>query len=183
MKITITGLGGTGKSTVGKKLASFYNSNYMSGGSIFRLMAEQQGMTIEEFDAFVKRNNESFDRTLDTRQKQYGKEHTDFVFESRLGWYFIPDSFKIYLTCDLDERMRRISQDDASDRIAHQKSDFEETKKKTLAREATYDRYKDLYGIEKWNDEANFDYVINTTHISSDEVVSKIIDFVEKSEA
>lgn len=132
MKITISGLGGTGKSTVAKLLADRLGYESMSGGGIFRQMAAEQGMSVEEFDQFVTGGDESFDHKLDKRQEEYGKEHSDFVLESRLGWYFVPDAVKIKLICDLDERIRRIVGDESDNRTAHVQGDFETTKQKHL---------------------------------------------------
>lgn len=179
MKITISGLGGTGKSTVAQLLAQRLGYEKMSGGGIFRQMATEQGMTIEEFDQFVTGGDESFDKKLDKRQEEYGANNDNFVLESRLGWYFVPDAIKIKLECDLDERIRRIAEDESADRTAHTQADFETTKEKTLAREETYTRYDDLYGIEQWNADDNFDYIIDTTNINPDQVVEHIIDYLQ----
>ncbi|MFW0871056.1 MAG: (d)CMP kinase [Patescibacteria group bacterium] len=179
MKITISGLAGTGKSTVAKLLANHLGYQNMSGGGIFRQMAEEQGMSVEEFDAFVNGGDESFDKKLDTRQQEYGASNDNFVLESRLGWYFVPDAIKIKLVCDLDERIRRIAEDTSDSRIAHTQADFETTKKKTLDREATYSRYDSLYGIKEWNADEHFDYIIDTTHISPQEVVAQILGYIQ----
>jgi cytidylate kinase len=178
MKITISGLGGTGKSTVAKQLADRLRYESMSGGGIFRQMAAEQGMSVEEFDQFVTGGDESFDHKLDKRQEKYGKENDDFVLESRLGWYFVPDAIKIKLICDLDERIRRIAGDESDNRVAQTQADFETTKANTLAREETYSRYDDLYGIEQWNADENFDHIIDTTKISPEQVVENIVEYI-----
>ncbi len=173
MKITISGLSGTGTSTVGKLLATELGAVFMSGGNIFREMAEELGMSVYEFDEYVKTHPE-YDEQLDARQKKFGEENNNFVFESRLAWFFIPDSFKVKLECELAERVRRIGE--------REEGNLDELRKKTLAREATYTpRYNKLYGIEDWHADENFDLIIDATSISQAEIVDIIKNKLNKN--
>ena len=52
-----------------------------------------------------------YDRAIEDEIKMYGKNN-NFVLESRLGWYSIPDSFKIKITCDFDKRVKRVAERD-----------------------------------------------------------------------
>ena len=172
MKITIAGLGGTGTSTVAKLLAKELGYEVMSGGDIFRQMAKEKGMTIYEFDEYVKANPH-FDKILDKKQEEYGKTHDNFVLESRIGWFFIPDAFKIKLECELNERIRRVQEREGGDE--------EILKEKTLAREATYTpRYKALYGIDDWQADKHFDMIIDATVDTPDIIVANIIKRLHK---
>lgn len=182
MKITIGGASGTGTSTIAKKLAEKYNLKVYSGGGMQRMNAAKCGMTIEEYDVFIKQHPE-LDQEIEKTQIEIGKTEDNFVMESRLAWYAVPDSLKIKLECDLDTRIKRIvSGGKEEDRVAHMEEDFETTKTKTLKRESTYDdRWFTLYGVN-WNDDKNFDLIINTTNIGVDEVLEKIVNFIsEKS--
>lgn len=176
MKITIGGLSGTGTSTISKKLAKELGYTRYSGGDMQRMNAAELGMTIEQYDEYLKSHPE-LDNAIEERQRVLGQEEDNFVLESRIGWSVIPDAFKIKLDCDLDERISRITHDASPDRIAHTRSDFEETKRKTLAREATYQqRFNELYNINHWNADEHFDLIIDTTHIAPDEIISKILE-------
>ena len=108
MKITIFGLAGSGTSTIGKMLAEKQNSTFMSSGNILRSWAAESGYTIYEFEDKIVKKDHSFDLKLDKKVEEFGEQNDDFIFESRLAWYFIPDSFKIYLYCDDTERYNRI---------------------------------------------------------------------------
>jgi cytidylate kinase len=179
MKITIGGASGTGTSTIAKKLAEKYNLKLYSGGGVQRMNAAKHGMTIEEYDVFIKAHPE-LDQEVEKTQMEIGQNEDDFVMESRLAWYAVPDSLKIKLDCDLDTRISRIvNGGKEATRIAHVEEDFETTKEKTLKREGTYDdRWFTLYGVH-WNDDKNFDLIINTTEIGVEEVFAKICEFVE----
>ncbi|MEX1087560.1 MAG: cytidylate kinase family protein, partial [Candidatus Paceibacterota bacterium] len=106
MKITICGLAGTGTSTTGKKLASVLEYEFISSGGIFRAKAAEYGMDLHEFEDLC-RSDEKYDRAVDDEIATIGKSKDDIVVESRLAWYFIPDSFKVLLVCDRHTRVSR----------------------------------------------------------------------------
>lgn len=109
MKITLFGYAGSGTSTVGRLLAEKFDFPFMSTGNIFRSYAAEAGMSLYEFENIVSAWwDTSFDLKLDEGTKVYGEKHDKFVFESRLAWYFIPDSIKIYLKCWEEIRYKRI---------------------------------------------------------------------------
>ncbi len=169
-KVTIFGLAGTGTSTTGKRLAEELQVPFISSGNIFRKKAAELNMSLLEFEAFTEKNPE-FDNILDNELAEYGRSHAAFIIESRLAWHFIPDSIKIKLDCDFDARVQRVADRDGLT--------FDQAKAETLYRETkALKHYKDLYGIELYTDDAHFDHVIDTTHISVDEVISKIRSFI-----
>jgi len=167
MKITISGIGGVGKGTISKLLAQKLNYEVKSGGDFFREMAKNKGMNLYDFEEYVKKYPE-FDYKLDEMQKDFGEKNDNFVLESRIGWYFVPDSFKIKLTCEENERLRRIQERDGGE--------IEEIAQKEKQRlEAINERYKNLYQIENFLDDKNFDLIIDTTNLSPEEIVQKIL--------
>ena len=169
MKITIFGLPGAGKSTVGKALADKLGYVYMSSGNIFREMANNHNMSIYEFDEYA-RDNPKFDIELDKHVEKFGVENDNFVFESRLAWHFIPDSFKIKLLCEEDVAFKRISE--------RENISFDEAKSKTVKRSDTIsNRYKNIYPNIKYPPEdLVFDLIIDNTYISVDKQLSEIIE-------
>lgn len=181
MKITIGGLPGSGKGTVGRKLAEALRYKFICGGDLFRKAAEKNNMTMEEFDIYMKENPEKrVDKELDSLQKKLGESESNFVLESRLAWYLVPDSVKIKLNAEEDERIGRISQDDSGNRIAYQKDSFEATREKTLKREQVHQaKIFEIYGIEDMMDDNHFDLVIDTTKLTPDEVLQEILDYLK----
>lgn len=180
MKITIGGLSGTGTSTIGKELAKKYNFEFVSGGNFARKLAMENGMTIEERDKYLLDHPEADDdKKIDGMQKEYGTQKDNFVLESRLGWYNVPDSIKIKLFCDDTVRFERTSKLD-TERFGTNVEDFEATKKKSLQREEDHrQRIENLYGIKNLNDDSHFDLIIDTTNIGIEMVLQKCIDFIE----
>jgi len=169
-KITIFGLAGTGTSSVGKLLAEKLGYSFVSTGNIFRKKASDLGLSLQKFEELA-RTDPKYDKELDEEIVAFGKANDNFVVESRLAWFFIPDSVKIKLDCDFDERVRRVS---ARDGVA-----FEEGKRLTLIREpADNKRYQEIYGITDIDSEKNFDFTIDTTSIPVREVVEKIVAYL-----
>lgn len=171
-KITIFGLAGTGKTTAGKILAEKLGYKYMSTGNIFRSYASDLGMTLNEFEDFANKTDE-YDRKLDNEVAEYGKKNDNFVFESRLAWHFIPDSFKINLVCELDERLKRVAtrEDKHVEQVAEETSHREEV---------TTHKYKKYYGIANFSDPKNFDFVVDTGPNNAQKVVEIIIEELKK---
>jgi cytidylate kinase len=108
MKITIFWLAWSGTSTVWKALAKELSYDFKSTWNIMREWAEEMWLSLYEFEDKIIKTDKSFDNKLDTKVVKFWENNDNFIFESRLAWNFIPDSFKIYLKCDEDERYNRI---------------------------------------------------------------------------
>ncbi len=173
MKITICGLAGTGTSTLAKKLAEKLEYPYTSSGNIFRQMAKEKGLTLEQLE-ILSESDPDFDNKLDEKIAHYGKNHPDCVIDSRLAWYFVPDSLKIKLDCNYHDRINRVAD---RDNIS-----FEQAEAETKVRENSIaDRYFRYYGIKDFLSDSNFDLVIDTTHVSPDEGVSMILNYLDQT--
>ena len=172
MKITIFGNPGTGTSTVGKLLALKLGYEFKSSGNMFRAMAEENGMTLYELDVAAQ-SDPQYDIELDKRVAEYGKTHDNFIFESRLAWHFIPDSVKISLVADEEEAVRRVAQRD--------EISLEEAKKNNELRMATYlERYPKYYPELTYPPmDSEFDLIIDVTSILPEEIIEKIVSFIE----
>lgn len=166
MKITICGLAGTGTSTTGKQLAEQLGYEFISSGGIFRSTAAAYGMDLHEFEDLCSRD-QKYDRAVDDGIAEIGRTKNDSVVESRLAWFFIPDSFKVLLLCDDDTRIRRVAGRD--------KLTIKEAREKTTHREKSIrTRFREYYGIEQFDDPAHFDLVLDTTATEVNELVNKI---------
>ncbi len=166
-KITIFGLAGTGKSTTAKMLTEKLGYEYISTGNMFREVAKNLGMTLNEFEVLSK-TTDKYDRDLDDNTKKYGKSHDNFIFESRLAWYFVPDSFKIKLDCDFDVRTQRVANREGKP--------VDQVRSETIHREGLItERYRDYYGIEDFANDKNFDFIIDTKVNNAEQVVEIIL--------
>jgi len=163
-------LSGTGSTTAAKKIADDLGLEYVYGGAIFRKRAVELGIPLEEFVEALERNPEQ-ERRVDDSLIEIGRTKDNVLIESRtIGWIFPRDipSTRIWLTCDLEERLRRVRGRDHHPR----------SPENLLRREASDNRrYWALYGIRP-DDFSPFDLVVDTTEKSVDQVVAEIEAFV-----
>ncbi len=95
------------------------------------------------------------------------------MIESRLAWYFIPDSVKIKLHCDFVERIKRVAKRDGVS--------IDDAQGLTLAREAFgAQRYKDFYNIHDFAPDSAFDLCIDTTTTPIEKVMERIQSYLEE---
>lgn len=177
MFITITGNLGSGKSSVGTVLAEKLNYKFFSVGTLMRELATEKGISIHEIQTQAEQSDE-IDILLDARQVALGKKHKDLIFDSRLGWHFIPDSIKIFLKVDIDEATKRIF--NANRDSEKENNSLEETKANIISRRASeIKRYKEYYDLDHTLEE-NYDLVVNTTNISIEEAAKQILNFIDE---
>lgn len=171
----IISLGGelaSGKGTVSEILMEELNFGVYKNGDYFRKLAKNMGMDVTSFNIYVKEHPE-IDRQIEYSATEYAKEHDNFIIDARLGWYAVPESFKVYLKVDINVAAQRALNDETRkssenfSTLEEQKADIE--KRYKLENE----RYFKLYGVRK-EDESNYDFVLDTTHLTPREVADKI---------
>lgn len=171
-KISITGDLGSGKSTVCNLIKEKYGYTVYSTGVIQRSLAEKYGMTTLQFNKYMESHPE-VDEEIDTALTQIGKQNNNIILDSRLAWHFVPDSFKVYLTVEIDTAADRIME--AQRGCVESYSSHEDAKVKILQRKASENhRYFTKYGVDCSN-LSNYDIVIDTTHASPAEIADSII--------
>jgi cytidylate kinase len=174
--IAISGLHGTGKSTIAKKLAEELELKYFSTGKAFREMADNMDMSLEEFNQYVE-NHPEIDQKLDQKVVEIAKEEDDYVIESQLSGYLLKDiaDYMILLTAPLEIRIKRMAERD--------EESIEEKLTETKIREdSEYQRFKDLYDIDVRDDDLKaeiFDLIIDTENLSIKGVLNKILEFID----
>jgi len=179
MKITITGTLGSGKSTMSKMLAEKLGVKRFSVGDFMGELALEKGMSLLELSKLAEKDSD-VDTILDNRQVAFGKTHSDFVLDSRLGWHFIPDSFKIWLKCDLNIAAVRIFNDKRLDE--KENTSLEKTKQNMIRRvQSERKRYGEYYGVDPYN-ENQYDLVVDSSDIPPSRVLKKILSELKKRE-
>lgn len=177
MIISISGAAGSGKSTVARLLAEKLGMPSYYIGGLRREMAQKKGMTLEEYNAYGETHPET-DKEVDEYQRELGKTQDDFIIQGRTSFYFIPHSIKIYLDVDMDEGTRRIWQDLQNNPERQNEANLhteDEVKKSLIKRKASdVTRYKNYYNIDAY-DTKHYDMVIDTTHLTAQEVTEKIL--------
>ena len=87
MIVTISGLHGTGKSTIGKLVAHKLGIKYYSTGQAFRDLAKEMNLTLEEFSEHAE-NNSEIDNKLDNKIDEIAQKG-NIIIDSQLSAYFL----------------------------------------------------------------------------------------------
>lgn len=180
MIITISGMPGAGKTTAAKILAEKLKLRHYSTGELMRRMAREKGLSLIEFIK-VAEKNQDFDRGIDAMSAKLGKTEDNFVIDTRIGFYFIPKSVKVFLKVSIEEGARRIFNAKGEEaRKEERYRTIEELKKELQQRVASENkRFRELYGIDV-NDESQFDIIVDTTKLDRDDVAGRIVEFVKR---
>ena len=139
-------------------------------GEVQRKLAVEKGMSIMEYNDYMFDNN--LDNEVDNKTMEIGREKENFIFDARLAWHFIPDSFKIYLKVEIDiavERAMKSKRGKSENYTSKQEAKERITERRRL--EVT--RFNAIYNINI-NKDSNYDLVIDTSHITMEEVIRKI---------
>jgi len=170
MKITISGPPGSGTTTVAKLLAERLGFKLISAGEIFRKLAAERGMTLEEFSKYAE-SNPDIDFYIDKLQKEMAEKEDNVVVEGRLSGWMVKGAFKVWIYASPEVRYRRIAQREGKD-IARVKN---ETKRRE---ELEKRRYKKFYSIDL-DDVSIYHLAINSEHFKPEEIVEIILKALE----
>lgn len=172
MLVTISGLPGSGTSTVAVAVAAALGVPRLDGGTVWRSMAAERGMSVAEFSALGERDP-AVDLQLDERLAAAAGAG-DLVLESRLaGWIAVNeglDAVKVWIACDEAERARRVSIREG----VHPDAALAANRVRE-ASEAT--RYRSYYGIDI-SDLSLYDLRLDSTSTPPEALVSEILDLV-----
>jgi cytidylate kinase len=184
MIITISGTPGSGKSTVAKAIGKALKLKHFSAGDFMRALAADKGVSLAELSKEAEKSDK-IDREIDARTVELFKREDNFVIDSRLAFHFAPKSLKvvkIFLICNTKEAARRIYGDVLSNKRSVE-SDIKTQKdaEKAIASrmKSEVKRYKKYYGVD-YLDEDNYDFVLDTSNISIDGAIGKVLEFVYK---
>jgi len=175
MKVTISGKPGSGKSTIGKAIAKELKLKHYSMGDLQRSIAKDKGISLIELSK-IEEQSPDLDKKVDDKLKHIGETEDNIIIDARLGFHFIPDSIKIFLNISLDEGTKRIFKD----KREGEKEDSLEMLKFQIKRriESEEKRYLEYYQIYV-NNASNYDLIVDTTNLTFDQVLSKIIEFLK----
>lgn len=175
MLITLSGLPGSGTSTVARDVASRLGLDHVDGGTVFRSLASERGMTLAAF-AELAEGDDAIDRALDDRLVARAREG-DVVLESRLaGWLATRSrlrAVRVWVACDERERARRVG-----GRDGHDVDEALAANRRREASERT--RYLSYYDIDL-GDLSAYDLVLDSTERTPDELVAEIVAAAQSS--
>jgi len=107
--ITVSGPPGCGATTLCTQLSEAMDCPYVSGGDIFRELAEDRGLTLNQLTAKADESDE-IDRALDHRlqaiAETWGATNKPFVLESRLAGWLADNRADLRIWLDAPEEVR-----------------------------------------------------------------------------
>lgn len=175
MNITVTGNLGSGKSTVCKELEKL-GYEVVSTGGIFRQIAAEEGLSVIQLNERVQKEAaegiHDIDDRIDNLTTKLGREKDNMVFDSRLAWHFVENSFKVFLTVDINTAADRVQK---AGRETESFDSLEECRESLLKRQfVEQERFSDLYGINYYNMK-NYNLILETTHAAPEQIVEELL--------
>ena len=178
MILTIGGVAGSGKTSVAKILAEKLGLTFYSMGGLRAKMASERGLTIDQLNV-VGEEDKTTDTNVDDYQKRLGETEDNLLIEGHISWYFLPKSFKVFLTCDPKESAQRIykarhATEERNDEPVYES--LEHTEQEIAKRKASDSlRYQKFYGVADHQDPSHYDLVIDTTSLQGPEATASEI--------
>lgn len=176
MIITLSGHPGSGKSTVADFLAAKLRLKRYSGGDFMRDLAIRKGVSLLELSKKAEKSFE-VDKEIDKMYRKLQKED-NFVIDSRLGFMFLPNSIKIFLSVNPKTGAKRIFRQRRG--IESENTTLAKTFENIRRREKSERlRYKKYYGINI-DDLSNYDIIIDTSKMNAEEANNYVLTAVKK---
>ncbi|MCX8178726.1 MAG: cytidylate kinase family protein [Candidatus Aenigmarchaeota archaeon] len=174
--IAISGLAGSGTSTLAKMLAKKLGLKYFSPGEYFKSHSSGSNETERVMDVFKsgKGSDKDFHKKIDEMQIDLGKKG-NIVICGKLSILMLKDiaDYKIWVECDLKERARRTAKRDGIR--------FEDALKALKEREKLQlKEWKKDYGIDYTSQKKMADLIIDNTNLNENQVLNMVIKFMKK---
>jgi cytidylate kinase len=179
--VCISGMAGTGKSTLAKKLAEKYGLRYFSGGDALKELAANEGYdssvrgwweSPEGLRFLEKREqNHEFDKAVDNKLLEYAQQGSVLLDSWTMPW-LLKTGFKIWLIASEEKRAERIAERDKLPlKEAVQVLREKEAKTKAI--------YKKLYGFKLGEDLQPFDLILDTNNLNAGEVFQTLCSIMD----
>jgi len=192
--ITVSGPPGCGATTLTEGLAEALNCGYVIGGDIFRDLAEERDLSLQQLIAKAE-EDDTIDRALDKRLRriaeQWGAANKAFVLESRLAGWLAGNraDLRIWLDAPEEIRIERLSDYEVSYEI-ERPAEREDVSLRHLDDEGEIGpllrvrevseagRYESYYGIDV-EDQSFYDLSINTARWDAETVLEMVLTAIE----
>jgi cytidylate kinase len=181
MVICISGMAGTGKSTLAKKLAQNYGFDYYSGGDALKVLASEEGYDASQPGwwespqglKFLKQRegDPKFDRAVDQKLLEYTEKGNVLLDSWTMPW-LLKSGFKIWLLASMEKRAARVAQ---RDQITVEQA-LKVLKEKE---DRTKGIYEKLYGFMLGEDFKPFNLVLDTESLNAEEVFQVLCNVID----
>ncbi|MBS7614553.1 cytidylate kinase family protein [Candidatus Bathyarchaeota archaeon] len=180
--ICISGMAGSGKSTVAKRLAKHYGLKYCSGGDALKAVAAEMGFKTtgegwwetSEGAKFLKQrlNNLDIDKKVDEKLLEWA-DRGGVVLDSWAMPWLLKKGFKIWLDASEETRAKRLAERDG---LAPEEALKVLRDKETKTKEI----YSRLYGFNLGEDYKPFQLILDVNLLSKDEVFEALRLVIDK---
>ncbi|MDZ7586717.1 MAG: cytidylate kinase family protein [Patescibacteria group bacterium] len=186
--VTISGLPGSGSSTLGRSLAQKLGWEYFSGGEFMRNYAIEKGFLKPELKIhhLATVYNDEFDREVDYRMRGWLKEKQGKVLDSWLSGFLAQGTegtLKVLMKCSNDEiRIDRLVNRDGISVEEAKKHVFEREEKNLKKWTRMYQKeWRDWVGERKidFYHPSLYDLVIDTYSLDRDSSLKKTLKVLE----
>jgi len=176
--ITLSGKPGSGKSSTSDIVAELLGYTRHSSGDMVRRVLKRNGITLEEYNRKAASDHD-LDDQIDEELRNL-RDQEDIIVDSRLGFYWLPESFKVYLDLDLSVATARIYKDVTanSTRTGVEGGDQSLSSVARSVEDRMRDeqqRFLKLYGVDPYN-QAQFDLIIDTARHNPHSVAIAVFD-------
>jgi len=188
MIVIVSGLPGSGKSTLVESIAEEFNLKKIFASGILKQLKEKETANAQsaekgagfweskEGKEFTKKRLQEldFDRKLDEELLRIAGEDGDLIFDSRtMPWLFKGEAFKIWLKASERTRAKRIASRDG-------RNDEEIIEGMRSRYESDKEIYKKLYDFDLGEDFSPFQLVIDADELTADQVSNIAIMAIKK---
>ncbi len=164
--VTVSGLIGSGKTSVCRELSALTGWRVISAGTILRRMAEERSLSVIELNEIAK-TDKTIDKLIDDQLIALQNSPEPLIVDSRLAWFFIRQSYKIHLVVDTAIAGDRVFRAQRSDESYGTPADAyaANAQRQTIENE----RFKQYYGIdcEDWR---NYDLILDSSTLAPSEL-------------
>jgi CMP/dCMP kinase len=180
--MVVGGPGGSGASTIAKRLSNHFSLEYIYAGQLMRDLAKEKGFaSLTEFlnSEYFKKNSEKYDMQIDASLiKKISLK--DILIDSKIFAALakinnIPCTVRIWINANLDTRTKR-----TLEKKGWEKEKYSKVHKRLKKRyQADKERFLKLHNIEFDKQEKYNDFVVDSSKQNPDETFNFILKLIE----
>jgi cytidylate kinase len=173
--IAVSGMPGSGSTTIAKGIAKRMNLDYYSPGEDFKSYSKIKRETEAALDVWMTlgKNKEFHQKNFDDEQVRRAKKG-GIVICGKLSIHMLDGiaDLKIWIDCDLAVRAKRTSERDG---MPYEKALEEIKRREAEEREG----WKRIYGFDYFEQKELADFVLENSCISESQALDKVMEFID----
>ena len=174
MLITISGVPGSGKTTVARLLSKHLSVPHIYAGEVYRQLAHERGLSLAQLNELAEQDH-TIDRELDARLAEYARAG-NVVLEGRLAGFIArdegADALKVWLTASDRIRAERVAEREGADAARV-------LRENTARHDSDAKRYKLIYKYDL-DDISIYDLILTTDDQMPESIARQILTAAEE---